>query len=302
MYRFTALLLLAFWLCSAGQVSARVPDKKTARSMMALGHQYFAAKQYVKAIAALKKAYAAWPRHEIQFNVAYSYAHLNNKIAAVTHLRMFLKHATEAQRVALPTVLSYMLKHSAILIVRTLEGTAAIYVDGKFAGRGKIDKVVEPGKRLVEIKWNDKTVVRRTVEVFPGVERVWRVPRKPTSKPRPKTGSRSTSGRRRLHWAYVVSVSSVAAALAAAAVGTGLKTWDLRAQFDDGPTEALLDEGNRYRVITNVLWGVAGGAAVVAGILAIFTRWRKSKKTTGVTVAPHVGPGNVGLSVRGGWR
>ncbi len=290
--------MLALWLWPVGKGYARTPDKKTARVMMALGHQHFAAKQYAEAIIALKKAYAAWPRHEIQFNIAYSYAQLSDKIAAVTHLRLFLKHATEVQRLGLPPILSYMLKQSAILVVQTSEATASIVVDGRLAGKGQIDKVVEPGKRSVEIRWSDKTVLRKTVEVFPGAKKAWKVSRKTKPKPKPH----STSSRQHLHWAYVVAVSSVAAVVAIAAVGTGLKTWALRSQFDDEPTLALLDQGNRYRITTNVLWGVAGGVAVAAGILAIFTRWRKAKKPTGVTLSPQLGPGSIGLSVSGGWR
>jgi hypothetical protein len=86
------------------------------------------------------------------------------------------------------------------------------------------------------------------------------------------------------------------------AFGTGAKALQINRNFKDvyrigGYVDTdLRDEGKMYQNITNGMWGVAAGAAVAAGVLAIFTRWRRREKPARVSAAPLIGPGTAGFT------
>jgi hypothetical protein len=91
----------------------------------------------------------------------------------------------------------------------------------------------------------------------------------------------------------------LAAASLGAAIGMSLTIRKMDKGCRRAPcTNEEEDKAFMYQKITNGLWGAAGGAALAAGVLLIFTRFGKKEKQ--VTVTPDLGAGRVALSVQ--WK
>ncbi len=284
-------------------------DKRKAKKAFRLGRRLFRRRRYTQAVEAFERAYRFWPRREIQFNIAYSYAKLGEWVKAVTHLRAFLKEAAPAEKRRLPKLLREAQGKVGVLVVRMPDDRAEIFIDGRLAGKGHVEMVVEPGERVVEIRLEDKTVSRKNIDVLAGTEKVWELTEMPqpalprpvvrpvprplvvVRRPRPvpvvehpKTGKKSLQ---RLHWAYFVGAAAAALGAGVGVTVLGIKTQKLRKDYEQHPSESLMNEGNRYKLLTNVMIGVTAGLAATAGVLALFTKW---KKTSGTERQAHLTP------------
>ncbi len=315
------ILLLAAMLSTHGVAGAQTEspsrvEKRKAKRAFRLGKRLFRRHRYTQAVEAFENAYRFWPRREIQFNIAYSYAKLGEWVKAVTHLRLFLKKASTAEKKRLPRLLREAQGKVGVLVVRMPDDRAEIYVDGRPAGKGQVELVVEPGQKAVEIRLNDRTVSRKNIDVLAGTEKVWELtempqPAHPTrpvvrqvTRPSPRSRDlRKTvevepptpparPARKGIHWAYFAAASVLAVGAGAAVVAFGLKTQSLRKDYEDHPSESLMNDGNRAKLLTNVMIGVTAGAAATAAVLAIFTRWGKKKTAERQTrVSPAFVPG-----------
>jgi hypothetical protein len=301
---------LGVWSPSPAAAQTKA-EKRKAKRLFAQGKRLFRRKKYTQAIELFKKAYGFWQRHEIQFNIAYSYAKLGEKLKAVTHLKIYLKKATSGQKKRIPPLLIRMQQQVGILVVQVPDHDAEIFVDGRLAGTGRIEMIVLPGTRAVEIRVDGKPVASKDLDVLPGTEKVWELHKmpskeKPTPRPTPRpmptpvpTPLPRPKPAKGVHWAYFVTALGVAVAAAATAAGTGSYVQSLKKDYKDNPTKSLMDKGNTMKTVTNAMWGVAGGFAAVAGVLVFFTRWKKPERNTGgVSVMPEVGPGRFGVTFR----
>ena len=299
-----------------------IPKKQRAKAkkFFARGKKLFRQKKYDKAIVAFESAYSIWKHKVIEYNLALAHAFKGDKVTAGIYVRKYLEKAKGRER-NLVSVLEQVLEDTGVLTVRTPDSKAAILVDGRQVGLGSAEVVVLAGKRAVDIAVNDRVVARRVVNMPPDGRKVWELfevptaplpvqPRKtraargmkttavvPTPTPMPVRPVKRRASIRRLHWAYFTA----AAGVAAAALGAGIGMWATIRKMDQdcrkAPcTNAEEKKGFTYQKITNAMWGVAGGAALAAGVLVIFTRWRKPEKQ--VSVLPAVSPGSVGLTVR----
>ena len=310
------ILLLAgvLWIQGVAGAQTASPsrvEKRKAKRAFRLGKKLFRRHRYTQAVEAFENAYRFWPRREIQFNIAYSYAKLGEWVKAVTHLRLFLKKASTAEKKRLPRLLRAAQGKVGVLVVRMPDDRAEIFVDGRPAGRGQVELVVEPGQKAVEIRLNDRTVSRKNIDVLAGTEKVWELTEMPQSahptrpvvrqvtrasssqvEPRTDDVVPSKLARKGIHWAYFAAASVLAVGAGAAVVAFGLKTQSLRKDYEDHPSESLMNDGNRAKLLTNVMIGVTAGAAATAAVLAIFTRWGKKKTSERQTrVSPAFIPG-----------
>jgi hypothetical protein len=298
-------------------------DKAKAKRYFRQGHRLFRRRKYSQAVEAFKRAYEHWKRREIHFNIAFAYARMGEKVKAVEHLREFLKQASRAERRKVPRILRKMQQQVGVLIVDVPDDEATIYIDGRKVGEQHVEVVVEPGKRVVEIRLKEKTVARKEMDAQPGMEKAWElteIPRPeprprprpepriepvPRPRPRPQPTPDEPEPKKGLHWAYFTASAGLAVIAASVAVGTGVMTDQLRSDYEDNPTRSTMDKGNTMRNVTNAMWGVAAGAAVGAAVLAIFTRWSQPEESATpseaggaeVSIAPGITPGGVSLGV-----
>lgn len=308
------LVLLA--LCFQAPANAGKTERRKARAFFKLGKKLFAKKKYAEAIEAFTKAERYWKHRVIHFNIALSYAFLGKKILAAKRIKEYLKTATAAER-NLPEVLQKVQQETGTLIIQTPDPKAAIFVDGRFVGNGRVRLILMVGKHAADIRVGKVVVAGRIIVVPPAGEKVWElaeVPQPTPPRPARKTrkgriaagtqpGTQPEPARRglgRLHWAYFTAAAVLTAGAVGAAVGMYYKWQDALEKYDEGgQTDASLrKKGILYWKTTFGLFGAAGGAAAAAVVLGIFTRWRKPEKNKQVSVMPGVTPGSVGLTVR----
>jgi len=125
---------------------------------------------------------------------------------------------------------------------------------------------------------------RIVVETFSGEQRsvsltLEKLKEEPTSPPAvaastapaPEPGPEKPKSRRHLSQAWFWSTAGLSVALAGAAIALGVLSINARSDYESNPTKDGLDRFLQRRMITNVLWGVAGAAAVSGTVLFFFT-------------------------------
>jgi len=191
---------------------------------------------------------------------------------------------------------------------------ARVTMDGKEMGTVPLELIILPGMHLfVVTKPDGKRIAKRDWDVKPGLRRVWEVvearPR-PRLRPRPRPRPRPVivvqpppppPPTKPVPMAVTITAGALAVALAGAAIGTGLKAQSLYDDYKANPTRDTRDQGVLMRNMTNGLWGAAGAVAITAGILAIFTQWKKqTEKSARVPdVGVGVQPGGASVTITG---
>jgi hypothetical protein len=305
-------LLLALFGLNSGVARAATPDPEIQRKTRALverGHKALRDKKFKEALNSFNEAYRMWPRKEIQFNLALVYRETGDKIAAVTHLRMYLKQAGPGARAALPVVFRRLLTQVGVLSVVAPKPVATIWLGGRKVGSGRVELVLLPGVHVVEVRLGRQVLSHREVRLAGGQEIVWNptlIERRPAARLGPPVVVPRVTPRKRLHWAYFAAATIVAAAAGGALIYTGIRTRDLESQYSSAPSLDLREEGTRYMNATNVLIGVAGAAAITAAVFAFYTRWRgggasgAGERADRATLIPGVWANGATLSIR--WR
>lgn len=209
--------------------------------------------------------------------------------------------------------------------VLTVKGPAGamVHIDGKAVGVVPVEVVILPGSHRIALIKSKQVVGRQTVTLKGGqpetITVIAPVPIAPPPRKR-RVGSGTGSGTgtghavgpnptprpKGLPMTYALTFAVVAVALAGAATGTGVKALQLHKEWKDTGSSSTRKSGMLLQNVTNVLWGVSGAAAVTAAILAIFTRWKRTKPDrygsatldVDVDVGPLPGGASVTLSTR----
>jgi tetratricopeptide (TPR) repeat protein len=277
-------------------------DRAQARALLVKGKQLLQEKRYRSAVRCFQKAYRFWKRREIQFNLALAYLELGDKVASGRHLRRYLDQATPAEREALPARFQRLQQQIGVLRVQSTDPLVEIWIDGQRRGTGSVVVVVLPGSRAVELRRGPRVLVHKVIEVAGGREVIWNPPPVPALRPHrrvppPLSERIKRPGRQQLHWAFFAAAASLAVGAGAAVVYTGVRTLQLREEWRTNYTAEIKQKFERHELATNVLITIAATAAVGAGILAFFTRWRSSKgEKRRSMLLPTIVPGGAGLS------
>ena len=256
-----------------------------------------------EALRQFNGAYKLWNRKEIQFNIALVYLELKDNLAAAHHLRIYLRAAGPGAQAKLPSRFQQLLRGVAVLKVHVSRKDAGIFVDGKRVGVRRIEVVLRPGRHRVHIRFDGAVQVRTTIQLSPGQvldwnPKLWRPVRRP--RPRPTPTGPAVSGRswQRLHWAYFVVATGLAAVAGGALIATGFKTNALEREFRSAPTPDLQKRGRAFLAATHALTGVTAAALVTSALLAVFTRWRARRVERPVTLIPVVSPRGASIVLR----
>jgi len=285
------------------------PTKVQAKELFARANKLVRARKYAAAIEAFKKAYALWTHPTILYNMALAYAFSGRHVEAATQARLYLKKHPLSPGKKLPRVLRKSLARTALLVVQLPDDQAAIYVDGRYAGRGRAEVVVLPGRRAIDVRVKDRVIAHKIIMVDAGKEKTWELADIPKPRPRlrprprevPSLGRRDprpgpvTDKRRGIHWAYFTVAASLTVASLAGAVAFSVLT---KSAYDDNvadPSPSSKDRGERLQNTANALWGVTAATAVTATLLAIFTRFRSPERSQ-PRITPVVFRGGMGLA------
>ncbi len=267
-----------------------------AREIFRKGKDLFADQDYAGAAAAFKQAYEIWQHRVVLYNLAVTYAFMREHVQATVYARKFLEQAAEDEK-DLPRVLKDSMNRAGVLYLKVPDGEAALFVDGRFVGHGEAELVVLQGVRVVEVRSDDRVIVRTELTVEGGKYRAWElaempkttdpeelpepkkeptVEKKPTPPPPPPP---PVSSLKRIHWGFFTAAAALAFGSLIGAGGLSLKTRDISKEFEKDRTNSeLADQGKRYQLGSNILWGVTGAVALSAVILGVFTDWKGERK------------------------
>jgi len=283
--------------------------KRQARKLLRLGRRAYKRKRFNKAVKYFLAAFKVWPRRELNFNIAIAYGRLGDKIKAVIYVRRFEKDASARELRSIPKWLREIKDEVAVVNVQGPDG-AVIKMDGKEVGTVPAELVILPGMHLFVIIKDGKRFAKRDWDVKPGLRKVWEVveprvvpvrpPTKIIIKPRPLPPPPPPPERKRISMWYTLTTGVLAIAVAGAAIGTGMAAKKLHDDYAANPTRKTREDGLLMRDTTNALWGVAGALGVASVVLAVFTRWKRSKESatkTSRTPQVEIGVGQGGASV-----
>ncbi len=282
--------------------------KRQAKRYFKKGKRHYKKDRFQKAIKMFRKAYALMPHKNILLNIAICHAEMGEPVKAMVQLRIALKVAGKSAEQLLDAKeyrkLLDMQKRVAILKITAPDLRAVIHLNGESLGGSTMDRVLYPGSYLIEVKLDNKLMVRKTFKLGGGDRKKWFIESWATAGgDDPSTLGGATGRLGRLHIAYVAVTAGLTLAATGALIGTAVKTQQLKDKYvSSGNDPQYQREGERYRTATNVLIGVAAVSAAATVVLAIFTDWsvfKKSKDGTQTQVVPYTGPGTAGLVLSG---
>jgi hypothetical protein len=292
-------------LAQATSVGTNAQDRTKAQALLGEGAAFYERGNYLGALERFDSAYAAYPSSKILFNIGQTNRLLGRSLEAREAYQRFLDEATSASRDDRTDAQSWLENLQSTLgqvtVLSQIDG-ADITIDGKSIGKSPMVRPVwvTPGRHQVTgIKSGDCPMVDYADVAAGGSA---------TAELRPLHGPLNTDAPRidlshgagtepesrgwwlGRKWTWVAAGSTVALTGAGAIVGLSMKSRfnDLKASCGQGSADQLgcsqndIDSLNTRKMTANVLWGLAGAAAVTTGAL-FFVEGRP------VAVAPMAG-------------
>ena len=308
-----ASILVLATLAQASTAGTNAQDRAKAQALLGEGATLYQRGNYFGALEKFNSAYAAYPSSKIFFNIGQANRLLGRPLQAREAYQRFLDEAPNASREDRADAQDWLGKlHNSLGLISVASqiDAAEISVDGVAAGKSPLPQPVwvTPGHHQVTAVKSGECPMLENIEVSAGTEA--KVELRPLHGPlaaytpgveasvAPKvepSGSGWWLGRK---WTWVAAGSTVVFAGAAAVVG-----YSMQSRFDDlkkscgrgsqdqlGCSQGDIDSVHTRMVTANVLWGLAGAAAITAGVL-FFVEGRP------VAVAPMAGTAN-GLLAR----
>jgi hypothetical protein len=302
-----SILVLAI-LAQASTTGTNAQDRTRAQALLGEGATMYERGNYFGALEKFKSAYAAYPSSKIFFNIGQVQRLLGRPLEAREAYQRFLDEAPNASREDRADAQDWLGKlHGSLGLISVacqFDG-AEISIDGIVVGKSPLIRPVWtlPGRHQVTAVKSGECPMLENVEVPAGTEA--KVELRPlhgplasyaagvdvSSAPKPEAGrSGWWLGRK---WTWVAGGSTVVLAGAAALVGLSMQSRfdDLKKSCGRGSPEQLgcsqsdIDSVHTRQVTANVLWGLAGAAAITTGVL-FFVEGRP------VAVAPMAGASN----------
>jgi hypothetical protein len=225
------------------------------------GQRLFDGADYLGAIDSFQKAYELRPHFLVQCNIALCHERQNDMIKAAEHYKRCLSEGADKTEKG-ETVKNSLERVEGRITWLKVDSQGAggtIYVDGRRVGPAPARVPLNPGSHVVEVRRKGTIAATTTISTRGGEEK--QVELTPT---RAEDGSKKvvSKSRRRLHQAYFWSAAGLTVVFALVATITGVQTLGIHDDYEDNPSQELLDRGTNRRLVTNIMWA---GAAVAAG-------------------------------------
>jgi len=317
------VVALALVTLAPSRVEAQQPNAQTrnaARDAYGRGQTAFREGRFAEAEAAFTEAFALIPNPVVLLGVAESRERLGNVPGAIQTLEQYLVLRPDAPDTAsIQERLTVLRATPGTLSVASTPAGAAIALDGTDTGVvTPAELPAPPGEHTIALSLEGYEAGTATATVPPGgraeasaelvalpepepvVE-----PTPPATEPvepEPTTPATSTDeGPSAALWV----TSGVAAAALVGGTVLGFMALSREAEFDDMPTAGRADDGERFALFADVLFGVAGAAAITAIVLFLTSDdgdddagGEEEDDATAFTIAPSVGRRGGGVSAQ----
>ncbi len=292
----TTSLVLFAWLAQSATPAKEIESKAKAKTLVGEGTSLYRKGDYVGALQAFEAAYAAFPSPKLWFNIGQANRDLGRPVEALSAFEKFVALPSDASKGALEDAQTSMevlrRKLGRVRIECTRAGTE-VSMDGKRLGQTplSVDTWATPGRHQILATYPGAPIVVENPEVRAGtlLSVVIQVPKAvlPVSAAPLQLGTEAVAAQAKpasqaepgwwlgRKWTWVAAGSAVALAGSAAIVGglansrfNDLKKSCGRASANGtGCSEGDINALQTRMTTANVLWGLAGAAAVTAGVL-----------------------------------
>jgi len=274
-----AAAVLALPVTGLGQGDGEGGEAKhVAEEQFAAGKKLFAAGKYSKAAVAFTEAYEAAPHQAVLANIALCYDKAGRFPEAVTYYRRYIENPVDKGKNAeIRKRLQELRNEVGEFDIECGEPKCLVRVDGEDRGAAPINAVVEPGSHKIEGVVDGEVVVALMERADGGT--VVRV-RLQSDKTGPvfvaapgdygPGGGEPTDREVSLGVPFWVA-SGVTVAAGAATIVFGVRTLKARDDYEtsDYHDADMKEQGERDRLITNIMIGVTAAAGVTAVAFAV---------------------------------
>lgn len=284
--------------------------REAAREAYARGQEAFRDGRFAEAETAFQEAFEHIPNPVVLLGLAEARERLGNVPGAISALDAYLINRPDAPDAeAIQERLTTLRATPGTLLVQSEPGGAVVMLDGGDTGQiTPAELQTLPGTHTVSLRLEGYELADATVDVGPGgssevevtlTERLAPVvepeppPAEPIVEPEPETTEPPATGPGAAVWV----TSGIAAASLVGGTILGFMSLSRQAQFDEDPMSSTADEGERFALFADVLFGVAAVSAITA-IVLFLTRKTPEERQERVQIAPHVGPRGGGVGAR----
>ncbi len=275
-------------------------EAKKAKTAYKKGVKLYKQGSWEEAIDAFQASFEASPDPKASFYIGMCLAKLERWLEAEEELEELVEHAGQGidakKREEALEALDEVRSHIAVVtVVCDVEG-ATLAVDGEPSQGWEVSLVEGAHELTVSAEGHDPVV--RQLDLAGGepvtVEIAMDAFEDDIDEHVGKGG-----GRGEVPVVWFATTAGLAGALAAAAVITGSLALSRQSTYD---SMGIDDDWQPYRettlklgLATDVLWGMAGAAAVAAVVLAVFTDFGRTEDGQALSVDPVIGAGWLGL-------
>ncbi len=320
MPRFLILVaLVAATTLSVVPVSAQSePSDETraaARAAYARGQELHRAGQYAESEAAFLEAYELIPNPVVLLGVAEARERAENAVGTVEVLERYLNERTDApDRADVEARIARLRELPATLVIASEPSGAQVSLNGSATGQTTPTEIEVPAgthtlafsvdghddaERTVEAPFGTRTEVSVTMAETAEPEQI-----EPVGDPIEETpeseGSEEDDDAEGPSAGVWVTTGLAAASLIGGTV-LGFMALSREADFDDAPDEDTADEGERFALFADVLFGVAAVSAITAVVLFLTDKAaeddeEEEEESASLQVAPVFSPSSAGVN------
>jgi hypothetical protein len=274
---------------------------QSARRAYDEGSAHYVAGRYAEALLSFEHAYTLRPNPVVLLPVIECHDRLGHIPEAIRALELYLQTQPQARnRPLLESRLENLRRRPARLHVITVPPGAAVTVDGRNVAQiAPTNLELAPGRHTIGFTLRDHLATTREVDVLPGTARDELV----SLERDPSVEAQRSAARSRLiaptapsrgPSALVWLSASLAFVGLAAGTTFGVLALTENNVYDRSPSAETRERGLRYALVSDVSFGAAVGAAVVALVMYAVERNRVPAERRSVTLSPSA----TGLTVR----
>ncbi len=258
-------------------------QRQAAREAYSRGQALYREGRYEDSVAAFEEAYSLIPNPVVLLGIAQSRRGAGDIAGAIEALERYLAERPSApDRADIEARLEQLRAMPGTLVVRTEPSGATLLVDGEERGVTPAELELAPGSHRVALTAEGHAAQEQTIELAPGGRQELALtlaeqtvasggeglegegaPIPEAEVDAPEAAASAAEGPSGAVWA----TSGLAAASLIGGTVLGFMSLSREAEFDDDPREKTADQGERFALFADVLFGLAAVSAITAVVL-----------------------------------
>jgi len=293
---------------SLGHAQPTAANKVRARELYTAGQQLFRQGDFQSAQRSFEEAYRAVPNPIVLLSIAECQVRNEDFSGAVSSLRQYLSEKPAApDRPQVEAQIANLEAKPGFVSVESAPTGAMIWIDGENTGYITPNELsLRAGRHTIALSLSGYEQAEQPIDVSIGSRQNLRLTLKPDA-PAPSADEPVADAapvedeptvRGKRHGSPAVwAATAVAGVTLITGVGLGVSALKKQSEYDDAPTQALKDKGERLALFADVNFGIAAVAGVTALVLYLTSAEPVEQETArAFVVAPALTQREIGLS------